>query len=89
MIILFDNHTTGRDFVHVGTVNPDGTSITGGDILVTDGANFTVSGSLLSINGNIDASAGGTLTVNAQPPSDANLIVPGSYTIIWWREVRN
>ncbi len=73
----------------VGTVNQDGSGISGGNIDVMDGSDLTVNGNLIADNGNTDALLGGALTVNCQSPSDSNLIVQCSYTMTQWREIRN
>jgi hypothetical protein len=73
----------------VGTVDQDGSNITGGNIDVKDGSDLTVNGSVIAVNGNTDASSGGSFTVNYQAPSDSNLMKPNSYTMALWREIRN
>jgi len=75
--------------VHVGTVNPDGSNISGGDIYIRDNANLTINGSVVSANGNTDAGSGGVLTVNYQATNDINLTRPGSFNLTSWREVNN
>ena len=75
--------------LHVGSVNPDGTGISGGNIYVRDSANLTVNGSVISANGNTDAGSGGVFTVNYRAPTDINVSKPGSYAITSWREVNN
>jgi hypothetical protein len=73
----------------VGTVDSNGSGISGGNIDVKKGSDLTVNGNLIAVNGNTDALLGGALTVNYQSPSDSNLIVQGSYTMTQWREIRN
>ena len=75
--------------LHVGTVNADGSNISGGNVKTNDGANLTVNGNIIATNGNMDASAGGALTVNYKPPTDSHLMVPGSYSPVSWRDVLN
>ncbi len=72
----------------VGTVNQDGSGISGGNIIVTEGSSFTVNGNAIAVNGNTDSSSGGTFIVIYQSPSDSNFI-QGTYTMTQWREVRN
>ncbi len=73
----------------VGTVDPDGNNITGGNISIVDGSNLTVNGNVIAINGNTDTSSGGAFTVNYQSPNDSNLMEPNSYKMTQWREIRN
>ncbi len=78
----------------VGTVDPDGSNITGGNINVNDGSNLTVNGNVIAVNpingyGNTDAMTGGSFRVNYKSPVDNNLIKPGTYTMVQWREVTN
>jgi hypothetical protein len=73
----------------VGTVDSNGSNPTGGNIDVKDGSNLTVNGNIIAVNGNTDTSLGGALTVTYQSLVDSNLIVPGTYTMTQWREVRN
>jgi len=75
--------------VHVGTVNPNGSGISGGNIYIRDNANLTVNGSVISASGNTDAGSGGVFTVNYQAPTDINLTRPGSFNLTSWREVNN
>ena len=75
--------------VIVGTVNQDGSGVTGGKIEVKNGSNLTVNGNLIAVNGNINASSGGALTINYQSPNDINLIAPNNYTMTQWRQVGN
>jgi hypothetical protein len=72
----------------VGTVDPDGNNLQGGNIDVKDGANLIVNGSVITAKGNTDAkTAGGDFTVNYQAPTDSRLIKPGTYAITTWREL--
>ena len=73
----------------VGTVNQDGSGLSGGNIDVKKGSDLTVNGNLIAVNGNTDASAAGNFTINYQSPSDSNLIKPGTYAMLQWREIRN
>ncbi len=73
----------------VGTVNQDGSGISGGNIDVIDGSILTINGNAISVNGNTDASAAGVFTINYQPPSDSNFMVQGTYAMLQWREIRN
>ncbi len=73
----------------VGTVNQDGSGISGGNIDVKDGSILTINGKAIAVNGNTDASAAGAFTINYQPPSDSNLIIQGTYTMTQWREIKN
>ena len=73
----------------IGTINWDGSNLTGGNIDVKDGSDLTVNGSVIAVNGNTDALLGGSFVVNYQSPVDSNLIVQGSYTMTQWREIRN
>ncbi|MFQ5849175.1 MAG: PilX N-terminal domain-containing pilus assembly protein [Candidatus Binatia bacterium] len=73
--------------LHVGTVDPDGSNRTGGNVEVDGGSSLTVNGSVIAVDGNTEADSGGGFTVNYQPPTDPNLIKPGTYTITRWREV--
>jgi hypothetical protein len=75
--------------LHVGTVNADGSNISGGNVKTNDGANLTVNGNIIATNGNMDASSGGALTVNYEAPTDSLLLVPGSYSPVSWRQVMN
>ena len=75
--------------VIVGTVNQDGSGVTGGKIEVKDGSNLIVNGNVIAVNGDIDASSGGAFTINYQSPNDSNLIAPNNYTMTQWREVSN
>lgn len=71
----------------VGTVDPDGSGISGGNIDVKDNSTLTVNGSVIGINGNMDAkTAGGDFTVNYQAPTDSNLFNSG-YSVTSWRQV--
>ncbi len=72
--------------LHVGTVNPDGSGISGGNIDVKEGSSLTVNGSVFS-KGNTDSSAGGAFTVINRPSTDSNLIKPGSFTLKRWNDV--
>ncbi len=73
----------------VGTVDSDGSNPTGGNIEVGDGSTLIVNGSLIVVNGDTDVSSGGALTVNYQSPVDSNLMIPNSYAMLHWREIRN
>jgi hypothetical protein len=73
----------------VGTVDQDGSGISGGNIDVKDGSILTINGKAIAVNGNTDASAAGAFTINYQPPSDSNLIIQGTYAMLQWREIRN
>jgi Tfp pilus assembly protein PilX len=75
--------------VLVGTVNQDGSGVTGGKIEVKNGSNLTVNGNVIAVNGDIDASSGGAFTINYQSPNDSNLIAPNNYTMTQWRQVGN
>lgn len=75
--------------LHVGTVDQNGSGLSGGSIDVKDGADLTVNGMAIATNGNIDASAGGAFTVNYQPLTDGKLTNSGSYTLKRWHEVRS
>ena len=73
----------------VGTVDPDGSNITGGSIEVTQNSALTVNGNVIAVHGNTDALLGGSFTANHQSPIDSNLIIQGTYTMTQWREIRN
>jgi len=70
----------------VGSVNPDGSNITGGNINVISGSNLTVNGSAIAVNGNLIATAGGELTINYTEIYDEAWAQPGTYSIVQWRE---
>ena len=72
--------------LHVGTVNPDGSGISGGNVDVKEGSSVTVNGSVFA-RGNTDSLAGGAFTVINRPPTDGNLTKPGSFTITRWNDV--
>lgn len=73
--------------LHVGTVDQDGNNRTGGNVEVEGGSSLTVNGSVIALDGNTEADPGGSFTVNYQPPTDSNLIKPGSFTITRWNDV--
>ncbi len=73
----------------VGTVDSDGSNPTGGNIEVGDGSDLIVNGSIIVVNGGTDVSSGGALTVNYQSPVDSNLMIPNSYAMLHWRDIRN
>ncbi len=73
----------------VGTVDQDGSGISGGNIDVKKGSDLTVNGNLIAVNGNTDALLGGSFVVNHEPMTDSNFIKPSSYAMTQWREVRN
>jgi hypothetical protein len=79
--------------VLVGTVTVDEAgnviSVSGGDVKVTEDSNLTVNGRIIVVNGNTDAESGGTFVVNYQSYEDGDLIKPGTYAMLQWREVRN
>ncbi len=85
--VLGGGNFTIDGILHVGTVNPNGSGISGGNITVQTGSNLTVNGSVVAANGNTDNQGTSAFTVNYQPPTDSNLIKPNSFTITRWNDV--
>ncbi len=73
--------------VQVGTVNTDGTGISGGNITVETNSNLTINGSAIAVNGNTDNQDNSALTVNYQPPTDSNLTKSSGFTLKRWNDV--
>lgn len=71
--------------VLVGTVDADGSNISGGNVEVGDGTDLVINGSgITSLNGNTE----GDFTVNHQQPIDPHLLTTtGTYTVTSWREL--
>jgi hypothetical protein len=71
--------------IQLGAASQDGGSITGGNLIVGNGADIDVTGSLLTLNGNSGSTNGGALTVTYAPYDNSNL--KKRYGIANWRKL--
>ena len=74
----------------VGTVNNDGSNITGGNFKLEDKAKVHIDGGLVTVNGNIETNNDTTMEVNYKAVTDTNVTSGsgGGFTAMQWREVR-
>jgi len=71
--------------IQLGAASQDGTAISGGNLIVGNGADIDLTGSLLTLNGNAGSTNAGSLTVNYAPYDDASL--KKRYGVATWRRL--
>lgn len=76
--------------IQIGSINQDGTGLSGGNLHVQGGSNLEVNGTVGVFNGDMHTQGGSTFTLNYTGPTDHSLGIrmESDFRLLYWREIR-